>query len=332
MDLLAAALDGHRARGAHVLHVEMEAPWSIAVADEATLGLVLVVRGEGWLERDGHPPVMLRPGDAAITTAGLAYTFAHAPGVPPTIVIGPEETSRDLVGRELCVELSTGLRRWGTAEHGEDAFVTATYGLPGQVTGRLLESLPDVVVVRAQDRSAGGHTLVEALVDELERDLPGQDVVIDRLVDLILIGTLRAWFARPDAAPPRWWLAEADPVAGPALRAMHADPGRAWTLDSLARQANVSRATLARRFTEVAGEPPIAYLTRWRLMLAAELLVETDATVEQIAHRVGYQSAFAFSAAFRRVHDASPRTFRRGRAPSRVVDDGRGPGGIPSVL
>jgi AraC-like DNA-binding protein len=274
--------------------------------------------------------VALAPGDVAITARGLRYTFSDAPTTRASIVIGPGETSRDLVGNELCLELSHGVRRWGNATHGDDTFVVGTYELPGQVTGKLLDAIPDLAVVRAEDWSGRvGGALVDVLVAELESDLPGQDVVIDRLVDLVLVSALRAWFSRPDAAPPTWWQAQTDPVVGSVLHVMHSDPQRPWTLESLARQANVSRATLARRFTELVGQPPMAYLARWRLSLAAELLVETDATVEQVANRVGYQSPFAFSAAFRKAHDLPPRAFRRQAAVRRGAGrDSR----VPSVL
>jgi AraC-like DNA-binding protein len=308
MDTLAAVLDGHRARGAHVLRVEMEAPWSIAVADEAMVGVLVMVRGEACLERDGHEPVTVFPGDVVITTSGLEYTFAGSAGVPPTIVIGPGEVSRDLVGNELCVELSHGVRRWGNARDGEDAFVVGTYELASQVTGRLLDAVPGLVLVRGGDWDGG---LVSLLVAELRRDLPGQDVVIDRLVDLVLVTALRRWFAEAPGRAPRWWTAQSDPVVGPVLAAMQADPAAPWTLATLAREAAVSRATLARRFTDVVGESPMAYLARWRMDLAAELLRDTDATVEQVSSRVGYASPFAFTAAFKRAHGLPPRTFRR---------------------
>jgi AraC-like DNA-binding protein len=320
MDPLTAVLDGHRARGAHVLRVDMAAPWGISVEDDATVAILVVTRGEAHLALPSGEHVALASGDVAITARGLRYTFADSPTTPASIVIGPGETSRDLVGNELCIELSHGVRRWGNAVRGEDTFVVGTYELPGQVTGQLLDTIPDLVVVRGRDWPDGlGEVLVGALVTELERDLPGQDVVVDRLVDLVLVGALRAWLSRPDVAAPAWWQAQADPLIGPVLSAMHADPARGWTLEGLAREVNVSRATLARRFTELAGVPPMTYLARWRLGLAAELLVETDATVEQVARQVGYQSPFAFSAAFRRVHGRSPRDFRRERARRRAM-------------
>jgi AraC-like DNA-binding protein len=130
------------------------------------------------------------------------------------------------------------------------------------------------------------------------------------LLDLLLIAALRAWFARPDAPVQGWYRAHGDPVIGPALRLLHNDPARPWTVESLARETGVSRAALARRFTDLVGEPPMTFLTSWRLTLAADLLREPGATVTSVARQVGYGSPFALSAAFKRDRGISPAQFR----------------------
>ncbi len=121
--------------------------------------------------------------------------------------------------------------------------------------------------------------IVDLLAAEVERDEPGQQVVLDRLPDLALIATLRAWFARPAADPPGWYRAHGDPLVGRALRAIHREPARPWTVAALAARTGVSRAALARRFTALVGQPPMTYVTHWRLDLAAEALRTTDATL-----------------------------------------------------
>ncbi|MFF8814048.1 AraC family transcriptional regulator [Streptomyces pactum] len=142
---------------------------------------------------------------------------------------------------------------------------------------------------------------------------PGSQIVLDRLLDWLLVCTLRDWFDRPEADPPGWYLALGDEVVGPALRAMHRSPERAWTLAALAAEAGVSRTTLAKRFQELVGDSPLAYLTEWRMALAADLLAEPTATVAAVARRVGYADAFGFSSAFKRVRGLSPSAYR-GRA------------------
>ena len=122
-----------------------------------------------------------------------------------------------------------------------------------------------------------------------------------------MIAVLRAWFARPDAGAPAWYRAYSDPVVGKALRLIHNDPAHPWTVAGLAAETGVSRAALARRFSELVGEPPMTFLTDWRLSLAADLLLEPEATVGSVAYQVGYGSPFALSAAFKRVRGISPR-------------------------
>jgi AraC-like DNA-binding protein len=185
--------------------------------------------------------------------------------------------------------------------------LTGTYHLDGEVSGRLLRALPGVLVLREGDWHC---PLIPLLADEIVKDEPGQEAVLDRLLDLLLIAVLRAWFARPGTDAPGWYRAYGDPVVGHALRLLHHSPAHPWTVAELAAAANVSRASLARRFNELVGEPPMAFLTSWRLALAADLLREPGATIGAVASQVGYGSPFALSAAFKRVRGVSPRRYR----------------------
>jgi AraC-like DNA-binding protein len=129
------------------------------------------------------------------------------------------------------------------------------------------------------------------------------------LVDLLLVYLLRTWFAgHRDSA---WGRALSDPAVGTALSLIHADPGRAWTLDTLARATRTPRATLTRRFAALAGHSPMAYLAAWRMSLAARRLRDGDATMRQIAHEVGYDSEFAFARAFKRATGSAPGQYRK---------------------
>jgi transcriptional regulator GlxA family with amidase domain len=158
----------------------------------------------------------------------------------------------------------------------------------------------------------GLSPVMDLTVAEIERDEPGQQAVLDRLLDLLLLSTLREWFNRPEACAPAWYAALADPSVGRALRLMHEDPAHPWTVASLAAEANVSRATFARRFADLVGEPPMTYLTGWRLSLAADLLQRTTDTVDAVAHKVGYDSGFTLSVAFKRVYGTRPSDHRAG--------------------
>ena len=172
---------------------------------------------------------------------------------------------------------------------------------------RVLRALPPVIALPAE---AVDSTLVALLAQEIARDEPGQEAVLDRLLDLLLIASLRTWFTRADAEAPGWYRAYGDPVVGRALRLLHDSPAEPWTLQKLAAAASVSRASLARRFNELVGEPPMTFLTNWRIAVAADLLLEPGATVGSVARQVGYRSPFALSAAFKRVRGISPQQHR----------------------
>jgi AraC-like DNA-binding protein len=182
----------------------------------------------------------------------------------------------------------------------------------GAVGKRLLDELPERLVM---SDGSWDPTIVTMLGREISREIPGQEVVLDRLLDLLLISVLREWFDRPEARAPAWYRAHRDPVIGRALRLLHENPAHPWTVAGLAAKVGVSRAGLARRFADMAGVPPITYLTEWRLALAADLMREPDSTLDAVARRVGYGSGFALSTAFKREHGISPQEHRvRGSA------------------
>ncbi|MET8353643.1 MULTISPECIES: AraC family transcriptional regulator [unclassified Micromonospora] len=307
MDALAGLLDGPRARGAFLLRSVFDPPWSVRIQDRAPLTLVSVLRGDAWVVPDTGAPVRLRPGDVAVIRGPEPYTIADDPGTPPQAVIHPGERSTTPAGEELCAVMDLGVRTWGERLDGSAVLLSGTYQFHGEVSQRLLRVLPALLVLPDE---AWNSPLVPLLADEMDKDEPGQEVVLDRLLDLLLIAVLRAWFSRPEAAAATWYRAHGDPVVGLALRLLHDQPAHPWTVATLAARTGVSRAALARRFTELVGESPMAYLTGWRLALAADLLREPDATISAVARRVGYGSPFALSAAFKRVRGVSPAEHR----------------------
>ena len=192
---------------------------------------------------------------------------------------------------------------------GATTLIVGAYPVRGEISRRLLDALPTVLRV---DSGGEGDPVLEHLAAEVATDTPGQQVVLDRLLDWLLVCSIRTWFDRPGGEPPAWYAAQRDPVVGDALRLLHAEPAAAWTVSSLAGRAGVSRATLAKRFVDLVGEPPLTYLTRWRMTLAADRLVEQEsATLTEVAHAVGYSDAFGFSAAFKRTRGVSPSEYRR---------------------
>jgi AraC-like DNA-binding protein len=307
MDALVGFLDGPRARGAFVLRCTMDPPWSLRIEDRAPLTLVALLHGEAWFLGDGGDPVRLGPGDVALVRGPDPYTMAAPPDVPPQVRILPGQVCATPQGEPLADSMHLGVRTWGNAADGRTTMLVGTYDQRGALSQRLLNALPALAVLAADSWSC---PFVALLADEAVLDEPGQEVVLDRLLDLVLVAALRAWFARPGSAAPAWYRAHADPIVGTALRLLHGNPAHPWTVASLARESGVSRAALARRFTELVGEPPMAFLANWRLALAADLLREPDATVGGVAREVGYGSPFALSTAFKRVRGISPREHR----------------------
>lgn len=303
MDHLAALLDGPRARGAFLLRIILDPPWSLSIQDEAPLAVMTLVRGSAWIVRQDGEEVSLRPGEVAIIRGPEPYKIADRPGTPPQVIVHPGQDCTTLDGRSLYQEMSLGVRTWGNDPDGGTMLITGVYQMAGEISKRLLEALPPLLV-------QPGGTTAALLGAEVVKDEPGQEAVLDRLLDLLLISTLRSWFATHEA--PAWYQARSDPVVGKAMRLMHNNPAHPWTVASLAAQVGVSRASLARRFTELVGEPPMAFLTDWRLALAADLLREPDETIGSVARKVGYGSPFALSAAFKRVRGVSPHTHRVG--------------------
>jgi len=308
MDGLADLLDGPRARGAFVLRAVMASPWGLRIEDEVPLTLVAVLRGCPVHVPDEGPPVVLHPGDVALVKGPAPYTFGDDPATKPRVRILPGQVCVDPDGQIVDQAMDLGVRRWGNAADGvgDTELLIGTWHGESEVSRPLLAALPACVVRRHGQCDA---TMVDLLAAETARDEPGQVAVLDRLLDLVLVSVVRSWVA--DGAGFTRGIAHADPVVGRALRLVHGHPEHPWTLVSLARACGSSRAVLARRFTGLVGEPVIGYLTRWRLALAADLLVGTERGLEQIAREVGYSSPFALSAAFKRHHGVSPREYRR---------------------
>ena len=308
MDALAGLLDGPRARGAFLLRAIMDPPWSIRCQDRSPLCLVAMMRDEAWVVPDAGDAVRLRPGDVAIMRGPEAYTIADAPATLPQIVIHPGQRCTTPAGEPIGQSMDLDVRTWGNSADGSAMMLVGAYEMRGAISQRLLTALPALLVVPGD---AVDSPLIPLLGEEIVKDEPGQEVVLDRLLDLLLITVLRTWFSSPEAQAPAWYQANSDPVVGRALRMLHNNPAEPWTVAGLAAEIGISRAALARRFTDLVGEPPMSYLTGWRLDLAADLLREPDATVGAVARQVGYGSPFALSAAFKRVRGVSPREHRR---------------------
>jgi AraC-like DNA-binding protein len=308
MDNLAGILDGPRARGAFTLRAVMSGDWSLQIEAESPLTLLAGIEGEAWVVADGLEPIKIGPGDIAVTRGPDHYIVAATPASAPTVVVYPGQRCCDLDGNSVQEKMTHGVRTWGNDPAGDTVFLVGAYEQLSDISGRLLRALPPVLSLT---RDTWNSPLIGLLDAEVVKDESGQAAVLDRLLDLLLTAVLRAWFAQQDERRPDWWRSQGDPIIERALRCMHADPAHPWTMESLARSAGASRASLARRFQERVGEPPMTFLKNWRLALAADLLCQPGETVGTVAEKIGYASPYAFSTAFKRVRGISPKEHRQ---------------------
>jgi AraC-like DNA-binding protein len=306
MDVFGDLFRGVRAQGSLFGSSTLSAPWALHFVDGAPLTLCTVLGGSGWIVPEGCPPLALHAYETIVVRGPGTFMF----------VDDPDTAAQPIACGEFCATPEQGGTRhrlgWNDDVDNTDGAITlivGAYPVRGEISRRLLDALPVVLRVEA---GGTGDSVLDHLAAEVAVDAPGQQVVLDRLLDWMLVCTLREWFDRPGGEPPAWWAAQHDPVVGDALRVLHADPAAPWTVSSLADRIGVSRSTLAKRFTDLVGEPPLTYLTRWRMTLAADLLVEQRAkTVAEIARTVGYSDPFGFSAAFKRTRGVSPSDLRR---------------------
>ncbi|WP_328453484.1 AraC family transcriptional regulator [Amycolatopsis sp. NBC_00438] len=303
MDVFDDLIRGVRAHGSLFGSSTLSPPWALEFVDGAPLTLCTVLGGAGWIVPEHGPPERLRARETVVVRGPATFTFVDELGTP----------AEPVACGEFCAAPEEGgtrhRRGWTDDSGGATTLIVGAYPVRGEISRRLLEALP--VVLRA-DSGGTGDAVLDHLAAEVAVDAPGQQVVLDRLLDWMLVCTLREWFDRPGGEAPAWWAAQRDPVVGDALRLLHAEPAAPWTVAALAGRTGVSRSTLAKRFAELVGEPPLTYLTRWRMTLAADLLLEREtATVADVARAVGYADPFGFSAAFKRVRGANPSEFRR---------------------
>ncbi|MBW0117963.1 AraC family transcriptional regulator [Pseudonocardia abyssalis] len=302
MDAFGDLFRGIRAQGSSFGSTALAPPFALHFVDGAPLTLCTVLDGAAWVVPEHGAPERLGDRETVVVRGPGRFTVVDDPGTRAA----PVECGADCAAPD---QGGTRHRRgWADPASGGATLITGAYPVRGEIGRRLLDALPVVLRVGA---GGTGDAVLDHLAAEVAADTPGQQVVLDRLLDWMLVCTLREWFDRPGGEPPAWWAAQHDPVVGGALRLLHDEPEAPWTVSSLADRTGVSRSTLAKRFAEQVGEPPLTYLTRWRMTLAADLMAEGEATLTEVARAVGYADPFGFSAAFKRVRGVSPSEFRR---------------------
>lgn len=266
-----------------------------------------MLAGQCWLVVEGMPePMLLQVGDCFLLPRGLPFQLSTDLSLKPVLYT------------DACARL--GMRREPPgATEGARYIAGGHFTLTGSHTEMLLQSLPPVVHIRREQDRATMRWSLERMREELSNPQPGGLLIAQQLAYMMLIQALRLHLTDAAHSAPGWLSALADPHMSRAIASMHQAPGDAWTLESLAKRVGMSRSVFALRFRQTVGIAPMEYLTRWRMLLAAEQLKSSSGDLSTTAQSLGYQSASAFGKAFRRVMGCSPRQYTR---PSSTVQQG----------
>jgi AraC-like DNA-binding protein len=302
VDVLTDVLQRSRARGAAFSHSTARGEWGVRFPEAAQLAIHGILSGEAyaWTDRPDAGRRVIA-GDVVLIRGPSPHHMGHAPAAD-LVPFENHAASAPPSGGALRMSFGSG-----TGE--ETTFFCGAYRFEGDLCAGLLAGLPALTVVRPRAGDSLRATL-DVFAGELMRQGPGQQALLDSFLDVILVQALREKLAADLDAAPAWFRAMADPAVGAALRAIHADPQREWTVAGLAAEASLSRATFARRFTQLLGLGPLGYVADWRMALAREQLRTGDASLAAIARSLGYGSEFSFAAAFKRHHGVAPGRWR----------------------
>jgi AraC-like DNA-binding protein len=276
--------------------------WVLAFGADDGIKCYAIQSGSCWLAMEGAAePMLLEAGDFVLLPGGQAFRIYSAADAPP---IDAFDFFPKIPAGETAV-LNGG---------GGVAGVGGYFGFEGMHADLLLGMLPPVVHIRAEASKAELRSSIDRLMRELREPQPGSALIAEHLAQALLIEALRLHLAGHSRKNTGWLFALADKQMHAVIAAMHAEPGRKWTLEALAKVAGMSRSSFAVRFKDTVGEPAMDYLTRWRMMVASDRLANGGMPIALVAPTVGYESESAFGAAFKRVIGTSPRQFAKATA------------------
>jgi AraC-like DNA-binding protein len=273
--------------------------WALRFPPPEKIKFFALAKGSCWLRVDGQRrAITLDQGDVFLVSGRKGFLLASSMAIPP-------RDARRVFGAEggSFVHLGGG---------SDCVFIGGHVSMHPSSGDLLADVLPALVhVCAASPQAAMLRWILEHLVHERSSTLPGADTVCAQLAQLMFVQVLRAHLASAGTLPSGWLRAMSDDRIAPALRLMHGDPRRAWTLKEFAKATAMSRSSFAERFKLVAGVAPLTYLTEWRMRLAQRVLRDEDTSVFELAESLGYASESAFSNAFKRVTGTSPRNYRK---------------------
>ncbi len=315
MDALSEALRSVRMTGAIFYHAECTAPWGFSVphtdsvahllspGTERLVSYLLVTEGEAIARFEGGDDIRIVAGDICIIPHGDAHMVWN--GTPARFIDSGEDLSECLSGNLVTMRLGGG----GPMTR----FICGYFGCERRADRLFLAGLPTMIRINLRQDPAGAwlESSVRHLVEEAASGRPGQSVLLSKMAEALFIEAIRRYMHELPPGQTGWLAAARDSIVGAAIAHMHREPERRWTIESLAAQAGTSRSVLTERFARFLGEPPLTYLARWRLQLAARHLVSTSDAVILVASGVGYESDAAFNRAFKREFGLPPGLFRK---------------------
>lgn len=303
MDVLTDVLQTVRVNAACYGRVELKAPWGVLVPSGEHALFHVVIEGSCWLEVAGEEPMLLSAGDVVAVPQGSEHVLRD----DPTTVPRPLQEMFD------CREPLSGQLLHAVPNEARSVLVSGCLRFEDRHNNPLLSVLPRVVLVQGEHGRAVRwlETTLQFIACEAASDRPGAATVMNRLADILFIQLVRAYLAGSSESERGWLRALSEPQVGTALGLIHQNPEQSWTVAVLASKVGMSRSAFASRFTQLVGEPPLHYVTRWRMQKAAGMLRAGHATLAEIAERVGYESEAAFSKAFKRWAGAAPGAYRR---------------------
>lgn len=308
MDGWSEVLTSCRLRGTVFSRARLGAPWSVDSGDLSFGIFHAVVEGEAYLLRGEERPLLLEQGSIVFLPHGGRHIMCSDPSLPSVPL--REHTRPGEPAHLLEVDRGGEMTR----------LICGSFTFDCSETHPLLGALPRVIRVPRNKKNARWiDATLGLLMVELEAPRPGGGSLIARLTDVLLVQALRWWIENAGPSTAEGWIRGlSDPGIARALGCVHGRPEESWTVESLARQAAMSRSSFAARFSELVGESPSRYLTRWRMHLAARALTQEQRSMAEIAEAIGYSSEHAFSKAFKRHLGISPGAFRRSEGELRV--------------
>lgn len=314
MTLIDDVLDGLRLDSSVFCRMILSGDWGFAKDALSGAPFHLILSGEAWLRIDGQA-TRLKAGDMVILPSGIAHDLlAH-----------PDATTIPFVrvSEQMAIPPWKPGKRYNTVElpfgSGEPTtvLISGIFAFADRRRNPLLGALPSVLLTRADSNvpAASAISAVTALLDaEVLSDKPGAAIVAGRLADILFIQAVRHFLTSAETLPRGWLRGVADAEIAPALACMHNDPGKSWSVATLARVAGMSRSRFASQFQAIIGQSPLGYLTQWRMYQAAARLAEGRIALPALASSVGYRSEVSFSKAFKRCMGRSPADYRRSLA------------------